>query len=29
VRWVGADGPRAVEVEEILYQPEDAGDYDL
>jgi regulator of nucleoside diphosphate kinase len=29
VRWVGADGPRAVEVEQILYQPEDAGDYDL
>jgi regulator of nucleoside diphosphate kinase len=29
VQWIGADGPRAVEVERMLYQPEDAGDYDL
>jgi regulator of nucleoside diphosphate kinase len=28
-RWVGTEGPRAVEVERILYQPEDAGDFDL
>ena len=29
VSWVGADGPRSAVVEEILYQPEDAGDFDL
>src|SRR5687767_14039373 len=26
--WVGAIGPRAVEVLRLLYQPEAAGDYD-